>query len=240
MKRDKYYPRRESERSNWHANFAAKLPLYGPALGLSPAQIASALADNLMLAYAFGGWRNRVREFGTASTASLEVLESGSGSNPFSLPAFTPPPPPVFPDGITAVLPGALDRTFLLVREIKSKPAYTLSIGLDMGIVGSEAATPPPGEASAPRVTATVIDGPEHQVVRLKFIKEGNEGVHGESQRGDGGWEFLAMSTKSPLIDDRPLLVPGQAEVRQYRFRFYDDGKPCGPWTAIIRVTVGP
>jgi hypothetical protein len=51
---------------------------------------------------------------------------------------------------------------------------------------------------------------------------------------------MLTMTTKSPIVDDRPLLVPGQAEVRQYRFRFYDNGQANGAWTDIIRVTVGP
>ncbi|MBE7496938.1 MAG: hypothetical protein HS117_18505 [Verrucomicrobiaceae bacterium] len=240
MKRNDYYPRRESERPEWHLNFAAKLPVYGPTLGLTAAQINNAVADNLTLAYGLGEWRTNVREFGPAGTASLKDLESGTGSAAFVFPAYDAPALPTLPVGADPVKPGALERTFLLVQEMKGKQAYNLPMGLDMGIVGSEAPAPPPGEAPPPRVTATVISGEANERVSFKFVKDGHDGVRGETQRGSGGWELLDISNKSPLIDDRPLLVPGQAEVRQYRFRFYDAGAAHGAWTDVIRVTVGP
>lgn len=240
MKRNKYYPTREPERPEWHVNFATKLPLYGPALGLTPTQIANAVADNLMLAFGLGEWRTNLYELGPAGTAALRDLETGTGNATFAFPTYTAPTPPTLPPTADPVTPGALERTFLLVQEIKGKKAYTLPMGLDMGIVGSEVPPPPPGEAPAPVVTATVISGEGNQAVSLKFVKAGHEGVHGETQRGSGGWEPLVVSTKSPIVDSRALLVAGQAEVRQYRFRYYDAGKANGAWTDVIRVTVGP
>ena len=55
MKREFFYPRRVAERPEWHANLAAKLPIYGPALGLTAAQINN----------------------GVAGTASIDLLASG-------------------------------------------------------------------------------------------------------------------------------------------------------------------
>jgi hypothetical protein len=240
MKRNNYYPRLESERPEWHLNFAAKLPVYGPTLGFSATVIDNAVADNLTLAYGLGEWKTNLYEFGPAGTASLRDLESGTGSAAFVFPAYAAPALPTLPVGAAPVKPGALERTFLLVHEMKGKPAYNLPMGLDMGVVGSETPQPPPGEAPPPRVTATVIAGPDNQRVSFKFFKDGHEGVHGETQRGSGGWELLAQSTKSPIIDARALLVAGQAEVRQYRFRFWDAGQPNGAWSDVIRVTVGP
>lgn len=198
------------------------------------------MADNLTLAYGLGEWRTNVREFGPAGTASLLLLESGTGDAAFVFPTYAVPTPPTLPVGADPVKPGALERTFLLVQEIKGKLPYTLPMGLDMGIVGSEAPPPPPGEAPSPRVTPTVLDGPVNQIVSLKFIKDGHEGVRGETLRGGGSWELLGISTKSPMVDDRPLLVAGQAEVREYRFRFFDGSEAHGAWTDVIRVTVGP
>lgn len=240
MRRNNYYPRRESERPEWHANFAAKLPLYGPTLGLTALQIANAVADNLWLAYGLGEWKTNLYELGPSGTASLRELESGTGDAAFVFPTYAAPTPPTLPPTADPVKPGALERTFLLVQEMKGKQAYNLPMGLDMGIVGSEVPPPPPGEAPPPRVTATLMDGETNQEVSLKFIKDGHEGVRGESQRGSGGWELLAISSKSPILDERALLVAGQAEVRQYRFRFYDEGQANGAWTDVIRVTVGP
>jgi hypothetical protein len=240
MKRNDYYPRHQSARPEWHLNFAAKLPVYGPTLGFTPTQIDNAVADNLTLAYGLGEWKTNLYEFGPAGTASLRDLESGTGSAAFVFPAYTAPDLPELPAGAAPVKPGALERTFLMVHEMKGKQAYNLQMGLDMGVVGSEAPPPPPGEAPPPQVTATVISGEDNEAARFKFIKEGHEGVWAESQRGTGGWEFLAVGTKSPLVDTRALLVAGQAEVRQYRFRFFDAGQAHGAWTDVIKLTIGP
>ena len=61
-----------------------------------------------------------------------------------------------------------------------------------------------------------------------------------ECRRGTGDWEQIAQSKKSPFIDNRNLLVAGQAEVREYRARFWDNGAPTSDWCDIARITVGP
>jgi transcriptional regulator with XRE-family HTH domain len=40
--------------------------------------------------------------------------------------------------------------------------------------------------------------------------------------------------------DERPLLVAGTPEVREYRMRFWDKGTPNGDWTDVVKVTVSP
>ncbi|MBE7495353.1 MAG: hypothetical protein HS117_10425 [Verrucomicrobiaceae bacterium] len=240
MPRDKFYPALLAEQPEWHNNLAAKFPLYGPALGFTPAQINNAVADNLYLAYALGDWITRVREFGPAATAALKDLRTGTGNDPFTFTAFTPPTLPTLPAGVTDVLPGALDRTFGLVQGIKGAPGYNEGMGLDMGIVGSEITPPPPGDVPPPQLTAVLLPGDDNQYVRLKFIKRGHEYVVIESRRAGGAWEQLVQSNKSPYIDERALLVPGQAEVREYRARFWDDGKPSSDWCGVLIVTVGP
>lgn len=241
MPRSEYYPKLLSEQPDWHLNFAAKLPLYGATLGMTAPQIDNAVADNLYLAYGLGIWRTQVREFGPAATASLETLRYGTGANAFVFTAFNAPALPTLPVGVTEVPPGALARTFGLVRGLKGKPGYTDGMGLDMGIVGSEAPLPPPpGEVPPPELTLTVISGDLNEYVRGKFYKRGHEYVMIECRRGGGAYEQMGMFNKSPFVDSRTLLVPGQAEVREYRGRFFDDGTPSSDWTAVEMVTVGP
>ena len=59
-------------------------------------------------------------------------------------------------------------------------------------------------------------------------------------RRGTGDWEFVAISMKSPYTDTRALLVPNQAEMREYRAMFWDNGQPNGEWCDVARITVSP
>ena len=241
MKRQPYYPKTQGLQSEWHTNFATKLPIYAAALSLSPAEVDQAVADNLILAYALGGWILGQREYSTACTSSLEKLSYGTGQSNFVFPVVQTPPLPTLPAGITGVKPGALQRTFDLAGILKRKGGYTPDIGLDLGIVGPEAPPPPPpGDATPPRLSVSAIPGDNHDVARLKFFKDGHEYVVLESRRGTGGWESHGQLNKSPYDDDRPLLVPGQAEVREYRARFWDNGANSSGWCDVTKVTVGP
>ncbi|MBE7495777.1 MAG: hypothetical protein HS117_12595 [Verrucomicrobiaceae bacterium] len=241
MPRQPFYPRNQSDQPEWHLNFAAKLPTHAAALPLSQPEEDAGVADNLIMGYGLGVWILATREYGTGCTASLETLSSGTGAANFAFPVFTPPAPPTLPAGITGVKPGALDRIFKLVKLIKTRPGYTPEIGLDLGIIGPELPPPPPpGEEPPPRIQVKAISGPNHQIARVKFYKDGHEYVVIESRRAGGAWEQIAQSNKSPFLDERALLAPGQAEVREYRARFWDNGVPSSDWCAVVKITVGP
>ena len=241
MKRKFYYPGDSAFRPEWHANFAAKLLQYGATLTLPAGEMNAGVADNLYLAYALGVWITNVREYAPACTSSLDTLARGTGAEAFVFPLCIVPALPTLPAGITEVLPGALDRTFRLVRLIKTRPGYTEAIGLDMGIVGSEEpAPPPPGDGPTPRITVTAIAGDTFQYVRCKFFKDGHQNVAFQCRRGNGDWEDIVVSNKSPFIDDRPLLVPTQAEIREFRARFVDNNLPSSGWCDVAKVTISP
>jgi hypothetical protein len=91
-----------------------------------------------------------------------------------------------------------------------------------------------------PKFLANIIQGMGQQAVSFTFYKYGHQGVFLESKRGNGAWEFLAIDIESPYVDERPLLVAGQPEVREYRMRFWDKGTPNGDWTDVVKVTVSP
>ena len=245
MKRQRFYPSRQANEPEWLGNYALCVLKFGPTLGLSALAIAATVADALYLKYVIGEWLPAVREFGPGCTQAVQSLAGGVPGGPFVLPGFTAPPlpggDPTATPPIPATVPvaaGALDRIFAMVQEIKAKPALTPEMALQMGIVGSED-TPPPSDAR-PRFKVEVLRGTEHEVARLTFFKDGHMGMWVECRRGNGNWEFLAIDTESPYLDERPLLNPTQPETREYRLRFWDDGLPNGEWSDVAKVTVSP
>jgi len=242
MKYQRWYPSRISAQIPWLANFADKIAGYESVLtGVPTAHIDAAVASSRFLIYVYSQWLADVRAFGPACTEAVDLLTSGSGPTAVVLPVFTAP---TLPEGVASVPPGVLNRLFDLVAMIKASPGYTKVIGLDLGIEVPDSSTQGEGEA-APDSAGPVVKGQaflgEHgPAARLAFIKHGHMGVYIESRRGTGDWEFLAIETNSPYNDERPLLVAGQPEVREYRVRYWDRGTPNGPWCDIIRVTVGP
>ncbi len=232
MKRQFYFPTRISEQVNWLGNFADKLPGYATPLGLDAPTVTAAVADAVWGKYVLGLWLTDVRSFTPATTDAVDEALSGTGASAIAMPAFTPPTPPA---GVTAQPPGLLTRLFALVAKCKLASGYTEAIGTDLGVVGA-AETP----KDVPKLRVEVSQGLTGQIATLKFFKYTHQGVSIESQRGAGGYEFLAIDTESPYVDDRPLAVAGQPEMRSYRMRFWDKGTPNGPWTDPVTVTLAP
>jgi hypothetical protein len=237
VKRKFYYPTKVAEQPAWHFNYADQLEALGVGMGLVLADVTASANDSRQLGYAIGAWLNTVREFGPGATGQIDVLKYGSGNVVFTLPDFLAPDPPA---GMTPVLPGALSRVFRYVRTVKAVSGYTEGKGLLLGVVGEEIPPPPLGPPPAPRISLLLGQLPEQQQVLVKFFKDGHQGIWLESRRGTGPWEFLITSTQSPYMDNRPLLVPGQAEVREYRAMFWDKGVASGDWCAVQKITVSP
>ena len=233
MKRQPYFPRTVAARPEWFGNYATQLPIANVTLALPAADLTASVNDARFCEYSSGIYLTKAREFGPAMTASLDELFDGTSAAPFVLPLFTVP---ALPAGVTAVTAGALRRIFAFVQMIKASPNYTEAIGLQLGIVGSEDAS----ENPLPTFTLKVERGEGCECVKVIFKKYGRQGVVIWSKRGNGGWEMLAIDLSSPYLDERPLLVPGQPEVREYRLQYYDDAAPTGEFTPVQSVTVTP
>lgn len=233
MKRQDYYPSRIGDQVNWLDNFAVKLPIHGATLGASTGEVTAAVNDAKWCNYVLGTWLTAVRAFAPSTTDAVDDVLTGTGLATMVLPTFTAP---ALPTGVTAALPGALNRLFALIGRLKTSTNFTEAIGTDLGIVGSEDTS----AKTCPKFDAKLEQGSGCQCVKLRFAKYGHMGVHIEGRRGTGTWEFLAIDTESPYEDERPLLVAGQPEVREYRMRFWDKGTPNGDWTDVVKVTVSP
>lgn len=232
MKRQLYYPSRIGDQVLWLDNFAQKLPTHGPTCGVIAGDVTAAVNDAKWAKYVLGSWLSAVRNFSPSTTDAVDDVLIGAGPAAMVLPTFTAP---ALPATVTAALPGALTRLFALVAKMKLDSHFTEAIGTDLGVIGNEET-----EKSAPKFTATLEQGAGCQCVRLVFFKYSHMGVHIETRRGTGAWEFIAVDTESPYMDERPLLVAGQPEVREYRMRFWDKGTPNGDWTDVVKVTVSP
>lgn len=233
MRRQYYFPTKNSERPEWFGNYATQLPLLNATLALTAGDVTATVADARFLEYAAGDWLTAAREFGPAATSGLDQLYDDAAVDDFVLPVFTVP---ALPAGVAAVPPGALQRIFAYVQVIKASPNYTEAIGLQLGVVGAEAS----GEHPLPTFTLKVERGDGCECVRLSFRKYGRPGVAIHGRRGTGAWEMLAIDLSSPYLDERPLLAPSTPEVREYRLQYYETDGPTGDFTPVASVTVGP
>ena len=232
MKRQVYYPSRIGDQVNWLDNYSIKLPIHGATLSVIAADITASVNDAKWANYVLGSWLTGVRNFSPSTTDAVDDVLTGSGAAAVVLPAFTAP---ALPAGVTAALPGALNRIFALIAKMKLSAGYTDAIGTDLGIVGSAET-----EKALPKFSADLLQGTNSQSVKLTFYKYTHQGVHIESRRGTDAWEFLGIDTESPYEDERPLLAAATPEVREYRMRFWDKGTPNGDWTDVVKVTVSP
>lgn len=232
MKRQDYYPSRIADQSLWLANFSVKLPTYGTTCGLIAADVTAAVNDAKWSHYVLDSWLSSVRAFTPSTTDAVDDVLTGAGASVVVLPTFTAP---ALPAGVTATLPGALNRLFALIARMKLSAACTEAVQTDLGIIGA-------GETgkATPKFLTELLQGTGCQCVKLTFYKYGHMGVYIESRRGTGAWELLSIDTESPYTDERTLLAAGAPEVREYRMRFWDKGTPNGDWTDVAKVTVSP
>jgi hypothetical protein len=232
MKRQFFYPARVGDQVIWLSNFASKVGAHATALGLNATGI---IADTKWLLYVLGSWLENVRTYGTGATQYTYILQNGlTGGSTFPTPAFVNTTPPV---GVVPVGAGILSRLFKFVQDIKDAPLYTTVIGEDLGIIGAPVTNGQP----CPVFTLELAGGETCDHVEVSFQKFTHQGVTIDSRRGaEENFSFLANDTSRPFVDERPLLVPGVPEVREYRLRFWDKGVANGEWSESASITVGP
>ena len=127
-------------------------------------------------------------------------------------------------------------RARALARRIKAHPAYTVALGDLLGVEGPEDTTNL--ATSKPTLAAAAKSG---GVVEITFTKSKSDGVNIYCLRsGDVASTFLARDTASPYVDNRPLLVPGKPEVREYRAIYVLGDAEIGNFSDEIVITATP
>lgn len=221
MKRQDYFPLRLGDQIVWLGNFKLKLPLYTALLGLDADAVTAILLDVDNALYGLDTYRGAL---GPAQTACYQSIEDNLHGK--DLPGdvmwagFTPPA-----GAPAAVAKGCLRRIFAYIADvIKKAPAYTVTIGDDLGTEGPEEGAPSP--TIAPEFSLRPTSGGKMEVVwtKLQF-----DGVKLEFDLGGG-------VTQSD-IDLRPnytlnwLPAPGQTALIKARLRYIHKGEDFGNWS---------
>ena len=233
MKRQVYFPTRSANQIPWLENFAGKLASYQAVLtSISAGQVTAGIADAKWLIYVLSKWLPAVRAFAPSCTEAANAAMSGTGAGPQVLTAFVAP---ALPAGTVAVAPGALERLFDLIADIKTSGGYTEVIGKDLGIVGAEK-TGPDLATIQPTITANI----EGNIVAIGWTWQGFSDsldmLELQVDRGQG-WVHLASDTTPGYNDTTPF--PATLTRWKYRAIFYVDDAQVGVWSQVVEVAVG-
>ena len=123
-----------------------------------------------------------------------------------------------------------------LAKRIKAHPAYTAALGNLLGIVGPE-------DTTDITTLSPDISGEDKRggVVEVSFNLANSEGVNIYSRRdGDTDFKFLARDTVPPYVDNRPMLVAGKPELREYKAVFVVADKEVSQFSDEITVNCAP
>ena len=212
------------------ANISAQLIALG--LGATDPDIIQQALDALRFRALvdFGGTMQSAAQ---AWTASKNHERDGGDITPSgqTLPVL----PPNFP---AAVPPGIVPRFRALAQRVKTCPGYTVAIGEMLGIEAAQGVTASVMTAAGPtpvlRGKALDTGGAE-----LKSNKADSEAVDIYSKRdGDADFVFFMRALHFPIIDNRPLLVAGKPEKREYRAKFIRQNQPYGNMSLILTLIV--
>jgi len=133
-------------------------------------------------------------------------------------------------------LPPAKKNASLLAGRIKKSTTYTEEDGKKLNIIGPEDTT----DMTQEQPTLYVIIH-ANGVVEIDFNKMLAEGVHIYGLRdGETVFTLLASATHATYIDNRPLLVPGKPETRQYKAVFFIGKSEIGLMSDIVVAIAAP
>jgi hypothetical protein len=238
MTRQAFYPVRVAEQILWLENLRNKFTGHAPTLGISVAKCEAAIADARWLVYTLGSWLPAVRDWQKACTAAAEQAQSGTGAAALVLPLFVPPALPAAAGGQPAVVarpPGALDRIFDTVGDIKASDTYTDAIGIDLGVIGS-AKTVPDLSTLQPVIKVSIAGNK----VELDWNWGGNSAYLDQCEiqvdRG-AGYQVLTFDTTPGYTDSTPF--PATPTKWKYRAIYRVNDTQVGVWSAEVSVTVG-
>lgn len=230
--KDDYLPRKLSVLNFWLKNFALKLELQAGKLGIKPEVVARVQNDALFVAYLssmIGQARATLKGLNSFKNLAL-YSENTAAQLTAPLVSF-----PAIPEGIE--LTGAIVKNVRqIVRQIKASGNYSSALGIEFAITAGGAV-----EKSLEEIFPPVkIEALSNDCVRLKFKKYRHQSVRIEMRReGEGNFSFIDVATHSPFTDNTKS-TGGRAEVRYYRFVYYDNNKPTGVYSPVHVISTRP
>ncbi len=229
MRKKYYLPRQYKARLLWLQLFARKVEEYASMFDIDAATVEQTNNDALIAAYiveVIEIFKHELAE----RVSFKDSFYDGKGKNPIIIPAM--PTVPTLPAGII-VIPGAFKRATKLVQQIKVHANYNEALGKDMAIIGAEKVV---NWSTAKPSLKLKLQG---RSIVIMYNKGVTEGIRIFSRRGnETKWELLASDSESPYFDNRPNLVDGQAETREYKAYYIMHDELAGQESAVYSISV--
>jgi hypothetical protein len=229
MKKKFYLPNQEAARAAWLNNFINKLAGgYAATFGLGLADMG--LLKSFLLYYValIAQLENARKNVKDLTKYKDDFCNSPRGS---ALVAFSPSTvslPPLPTEG------GMWADVRFWVNSIKKNANYTESIGIDLGVIGSDTTFDP--TTFKPVMNSVKVQPGPHIII--DFGKDLTDGCNFYCRTNGGAWEKRAYDTNPPYDDYTPLAVAGTAEKREYRCRAVINDDEIGVYSDIETLTV--
>ncbi len=223
MSKTGYLPTAEKDRVVWFDNFSDKFGKVAASLGFTSAEVASVANDAAMYSYLI----ICVAMYTTAKEQCVDYKNLIS-KGPIGATGSPVPAPPTSGTVPTEVAPGILPRLARLVERIKTSPAYTESIGKDMGIIGAQQTVDP---ATMKPTLKLMFKGGQ---VEIQWVKGEADAIRIESDKGTG-WQFLAVDSVPHYTDTTPITGPA---TWKYRAMYIISDEPVGQWSDVASMAV--
>jgi len=219
-----YYPRELAKQKAWLKNYRDFISTHGPTLGMTPTEVQDNIdAADRQIA--------KVEAAITAENAFKSAVDARDNGAKVDVKLIT-------------------DTT----KRNKTSSAYTTEIGDILGIEGEESVFD--AANYKPKGSAKAVLGD----VTIKFTLKGAEGMAIYSRVITGAaatnplppqpaeppktaeiadFKKIGVDYHSPYVDNRPLTVAGQPEIREYFMRGVVNDVEIGLPSDVIRVAVG-
>ncbi len=218
-----YLPTTDIGKAEWIENFSSKLSGHASALGISAGTVTDVEKDSANFG-AMVTYQHNLKEYGTQVTAFKNILRDGG-----TLSVLTDPPIFVEPGTLVS---GIFERVVKLVQVIKNNANYTVAIGEDLGIIGSDIV---PDYNSLKPILKYELKTGHPNIVWTKGIADA---IKFKVDRGTGTYEFLAIDSIPDYLDTHALPPLGQSAIWKYVAVYMHHDEEVGNWSEPLSVTV--
>ena len=209
------------------SQFAQKIGTYAPGLGLTPADVASVLADADYVGYCIFN-QPGIQGYAQTVTNYKNLIRYGNGNE---VPGNFPVQPTLDPAPVT-VAANVEGRFRSLIQRIVHSPAYTTAMGEDLGIEAP--VTPFDPQQGKPSFSISLSSGGHPN---LKWVKGKFQGVEIFKNTGNG-WQRLDKDFSPDYIDKSPLPAPGQTANWSYKMIYLYKDEVVGSYSDEVSITV--
>ncbi len=226
--RPSYLSANYEERNVWLQNFTGALAQYAGPLGVTNEQMSKLLNGAAQYNYLVVTLIPAARAFSKSLTQFMENADTDDAATTYAVPAFTPPVAPVLSSTLDTGIFNMV--TSLVTQTILPSPALTPTIKSALGL--DPLPTPAPNQVAIR--SFEVASGGR---VDLTLMRSGAPLIIVEGRRGDEtGFTMLDKVASGHYVDARPNLVPGLAELRDYRVQRSDGSQSVGVYSPVVTV----